>query len=310
MPSLTVALAGNPNSGKTTLFNRLTGARQRVGNYPGVTVEWKEGVRRTADGDVRFVDLPGTYSLTAYSEEELVARDYLLSERPDVVVDVVDASNLERNLYLTTELMELGLPLVVVLNMSDVADARGLRIDERQLARRLGAPVVRAVGSRGEGLEAIIASVLDVASRNGDGDPARVDFGAHVEPHVAEVVRALGDLDAPPPPRQRRWFAVKLIERDEKVLAQMGDTPAAGPAAAAAAELDLDGPDTSDIEVSRRRYAYIDGVCREAVSGGDRPLRDRTDQVDRFAMHPVWGIPVFLALMFGAFHLTFTLGAP
>ena len=311
MHSYTVALAGNPNSGKTTLFNRLTGAHQRVGNYPGVTVEWKEGVRKTPQAELHFVDLPGTYSLSTFSEEELVARDYLLTRGPDVVVDVVDASNLERNLYLTTELLELGLPLVVVLNMSDVAERQGVRIDTRSLSARLGCPVVPSVGTRGDGLEAVLASVLDVVSRNGDGLPNRVDFGSQVEPHIAQLVRTMGDLDQPVlPDCQRRWYAVKLLERDEQVSAQLGATPVVGPATAAASALDLDGEDTSDIIISRQRYAFIEGLCRAAVKGRARPGRDRTDRIDRWTMHKVWGVPIFLLLMFAAFHLTFTLGAP
>lgn len=310
MPSYTVALAGNPNSGKTTLFNRITGAHQRVGNYPGVTVEWKEGLRRLPQAELNFVDLPGTYSLSSFSEEELVARDYLLNQHPDVVVDVVDASNLERNLYLTTELLELGLPLVVVLNMSDEAERKGVHIDTRTLAARLGCPVVPTVGSRGEGIEALVASVLDVVSRNGDGLPHRVDFGAQVEPHVASLVRTMADLRPAVPDPQRRWFAVKLLERDEQVLAQLGDTPVAGPAASASSQLDTDGEDSADIVINRQRYAFIGALCQAAVRGRARPGRDRTDRIDRWTMHRIWGVPIFLVLMFAAFHLTFTLGAP
>ncbi len=311
MQRVTVALAGNPNSGKTTIFNRLTGARQRVGNYPGVTVEWKEGVRRTPQAELRFVDLPGTYSLTPYSEEELVARDYLLSGKADLVVDVVDASNLERNLYLTTELLELGLPVVVVLNMSDVAVARGLIIDAQKLSRRLGVPVIAAVGRSGQGLDDLLDAVLQIAGRNGERPPPRVDFGAQVEPRLRRVVAALDGLDgAAPPAGQRRWHGVKLLERDHEVLAKL---VAAGlPAATAdiAAELDLEGPDTSDITVSRARYAFIAATCEGAVRNGQRRSLDPSDRVDRFAMHPVWGVPIFLALMFVVFNLTFALGEP
>ena len=142
----TVAVAGNPNAGKTTIFNNLTGARQRVGNYPGVTVEWKEGTVKRGDLSLKLVDLPGTYSLTAFSEEELVARDYLLNHAPDVVIDVVDASNLERNLFLTTELLEIGCPVIIVLNMADMARDRGLKIDIPALSARLGVPVPVSVG--------------------------------------------------------------------------------------------------------------------------------------------------------------------
>ncbi len=310
MQRFTVALAGNPNSGKTTLFNRLTGARQHVGNYPGVTVEWKEGVRRTPDAQLHFIDLPGTYSMTTFSEEELVARDYLLSDRPDAVIDVVDASNLERNLYLTTELMELGLPMVVVLNMSDVAEAKGLAIDTEALSKRLGAPVVRVVGTRGHGVEAVLEAVLQVAGRNGDGPRPRVDFGTEIEPHIAQLVADMEAQESRLPARQRRWHAVKLLERDQRITEDLDDEALAAGATIAAAALDHDGPDTSDITVSRRRYAFIDKICAAAVRGRARPGNDRTDRIDRVAMHPFWGVPIFLTMMFLVFHLTFTLGDP
>jgi ferrous iron transport protein B len=310
MSRITIALAGNPNSGKTTLFNHLTGSRQQVGNYPGVTVEWKEGVRKRGDAQLHWVDLPGTYSLTAYSEEELVSRDYLLGGRPDVVVNVVDASNLERNLFLTTELMELGLPLLVVLNMSDVARARGVEIDVQALGEALGAPVIPAVGHRGEGLEQLEAMVVDLCARNGDRPRPRVDFGPDVEAHLARLVERLGAAGDGPPARNRRWHAVKLIERDPRVIQDTTDPDALAVADEAAAALDEDGPGTSDVTVSRQRYAFIGEVCRRAVRGRHAPGRDRTDRIDGVAMHPVWGVPIFLGLMYLVFHLTFTLGAP
>ena len=310
MKQFTVALAGNPNSGKTTLFNRLTGARQQVGNYPGVTVEWKQGSRRTGEVELTIIDLPGTYSLTAYSEEELVARQVLLGQRADVVVDVVDASNLERNLYLTTELLELGLPVVVVLNMSDVAEAKGLTIDVDLLSRRLGAPVIPAVGSRGLGIDAVLDAVIDVVGHNGHRHRPRVDFGPEVERQIDRLVDRLAAVDGGPPAAQHRWHAVKLLERDHEVLRTCRDRALVTIAESAAAALDAAGPGTSDITVSRRRYAHIDTVCRPAVRGTARPGNDLTDRIDRVAMHAVWGVPVFLGLMYLVFNLTFTIGAP
>ncbi len=162
---ITLALAGNPNAGKTSLFNALTGARQHVGNWPGKTVEKKEGLFTYAGQTCKVVDLPGAYSLSAYSPEEIIARDYIVNERPDVVIDVVDASNLERNLYLTVQLLELGCPLIVALNVIDVARARGIRIDQARLSRRLGGvPVVETVGSRGAGLDGLLAAVAHVVA--------------------------------------------------------------------------------------------------------------------------------------------------
>ncbi len=310
MKRFTVALAGNPNSGKTTIFNRLTGARQRVGNYPGVTVEWKEGVKHTPDAEINFVDLPGTYSLTAYSEEELVARDYLLTGGCDLVVDVLDASNLERNLYLTTELLELGLPVVAALNMSDVAESKGLAIDAGKLSARLGVPVLPVIGSQGRGLDELIAAVLATVDRDGDDPPLRVDFGPQVEPVVEDLVADMRSRNAGPSPGQRRWHAVKLLERDNAVVRDCHDPILSRLAEQGATSLELDGPGTSDVTISRQRYAYIADVCKGAVTGTARPGNDVTDRIDRVAMHPVWGVPVFLALMFVVFNLTFTLGDP
>jgi len=307
----TVALAGNPNSGKTTIFNRLTGARQRVGNYPGVTVEWKEGVIETEQTHLRFIDLPGTYSLTAYSEEELVARNYLLESGPDLVIDVVDASNLERNLYLTTELLELGLPLVVALNMSDVAVSRGLEIDAAVLARRLGVPVVPMVGRTGRGIDTMLEAVLATVHRRRAPGQTRVDFGEVVEQRIRRLVDAMTQMDGDAPPAaQRRWHAVKLLERDQAVLATPAGRALAALAETSASELDQQGYDTSDITVSRQRYAYIEQLCRGIVKAQRPSDLDRAYRLDRAAMHPVWGVPIFLGLMFLVFNLTFRLGEP
>ena len=162
---LNVALAGNPNSGKTTIFNKLTGARQHVGNYPGVTVEKKEGVCRYKDVEINVIDLPGTYSLTAYSIEEVTARNFIINEKPDVVIDILDASNLERNLYLATQFMELGVPLILALNMNDVAKSRGIEFDLKKLAELLGIPVIPTVGSKGIGMNELLDAVLSVKKK-------------------------------------------------------------------------------------------------------------------------------------------------
>jgi len=160
----TIALAGNPNSGKSTVFNALTGARQHVGNWPGKTVEKKEGICKRDGYEIQVVDLPGTYSLTAYSLEEVIARDYIIEEKPDVVIDVVDAANLERNLYLAVQILELGAPLVIALNMSDIADSRGLRIDKEMLSQGLnGTPVVPTVANKGKGINELLQAVIRVA---------------------------------------------------------------------------------------------------------------------------------------------------
>lgn len=307
---LTVALAGNPNSGKTTIFNRLTGARQRVGNYPGVTVEWKQGVRRTPDAELRLVDLPGIYSLTTLSDEELVARDYLLERRPDVVVHVVDASNLARNLYLATELLELPIPLVLALNMSDVAQHNGVVIDAEALASRLGVPVVPVVGTRGDGLAELERAIV-AARRNG---VKPVDLG----PAVEEQVRLLADrltaarphdaasVDEPP----ARWRAIKLLEQDRLVGDTLTDPSLRAAAVAAAHALDEGDDITSDVVIARQRYAFLQRLCAVVQRQEGQPPRSFGDRIDQVAMHAVWGVPAFLASMFIVFHLTFTLGNP
>ena len=252
-----MALAGNPNSGKTTIFNRLTGARQRVGNYPGVTVEWKQGLRRTPEAELRLVDLPGIYSLTTMSEEELVARDYLLHQRPDVVVHIVDASNLARNLYLATELLELAVPLILVLNMSDAAEHQGLAIDVRALSTRLGVPVIPAVGTRGEGLDDLERAILTVT----DGRARPVDLGPAVEAQVRRLAvrlaanRGAGG-EAPP-----RWEAIKLLEQDPQVTDRVVDPELRQAIAQAVRELDEGDDVTSDVVVARQRYAFIQNLC-------------------------------------------------
>ena len=181
MKKIVVALAGNPNSGKTCIFNMLTGARQHVGNYPGVTVEKKEGLCRDADYEMTMVDLPGTYSLTAYSVEELVARNFIIDDQPDVVVDIIDSSNIERNLYLATQLIEMNAPLILAFNMSDVAEQRGLRFDIEQLSRLLGAPIVRTVGNKAKGKAELLEAIRQVVEQERGRHPHIVHYGNEIE---------------------------------------------------------------------------------------------------------------------------------
>jgi ferrous iron transport protein B len=211
---LVIALAGNPNAGKTTIFNQLTGAHQKVGNWSGVTVEKKEGHLTHKGQKMTVVDLPGIYSLTAYSVEEIVARDFILEEHPDVVVDIIDASNLERNLYLAVQLIELNIPLVFAMNMIDVARARGITIDFDHLSRLLGVPIVQTVGTRGEGIDQLLDTVMEVASGK---DPVsrhiHINYGNDIEEEILrirEVLKLDPDFNSRYYPR---WVAVKLLNR-------------------------------------------------------------------------------------------------
>ena len=219
---ITIALAGNPNSGKTTVFNNLTGAHQHVGNWPGVTVEKKEGSYRYRGYKVKVVDLPGVYSLTAYSPDEVVARNFILEDRPDVVVDIVDASNLERNLYLTVQLIELEANLVVALNMMDVAESRNYKIDVDSLTRELGAPVVPIVATRKESHNKLLQEIVDVFEGKTIIKKTKLYYGSELEEHIKELETLITkdeELSHQFPPR---WLAIKLLEEDSEVLGKIG----------------------------------------------------------------------------------------
>lgn len=214
---ITVALAGNPNSGKTTLFNNLTGAKQHVGNWPGVTVEKKEGNYSFKGYDIKLVDLPGVYSLTAYSLDEVISRNFVVDENPDVVVDIVDASNLERNLYLAVQFLEMGVKLVVALNMMDVAQSREYQIDVRELSHLLGAPVVPMVANRNRGTVELLETIIGVVQGKINVKGLRIKYGREVEEEIARLEAMISDE----PRLQKypaRWLAIKLLEEDEEII--------------------------------------------------------------------------------------------
>ncbi len=217
MKEIKVALAGNPNSGKTTLFNNLTGARQHVGNWPGVTVEKKEGTCTYKDYLIKVVDLPGVYSLTAYSIDELIARNFIVEEKPDVVVDIVDATNLERNLYLTVQLLELGAKVVMALNMMDEAVSRNHHIDVKKLSELLRIPVVPTVANRNQGTKELLEAIIAVAEGREEVGGIRINYGKEIEDEIAELEKLISTtslaLKYPP-----RWLAIKLLENDEEVI--------------------------------------------------------------------------------------------
>ncbi len=219
---ITIALAGNPNSGKTTVFNNLTGARQHVGNWPGVTVEKKEGSYRYQGYHVKVVDLPGVYSLTAYSLDEVVARNFIIDDKPDVVVDIVDASNLERNLYLTVQLIELEANLIVVLNMMDVAKSRSYQIDVNGLAQELGAPVIPMVATHKEGNDKLRQEIVNIFMGKTTTEKTKLFYGSELEEHIKELETLIArdeELSRQFPPR---WMAIKLLEGDREVLQKLG----------------------------------------------------------------------------------------
>ena len=311
---LTVALAGNPNSGKTTIFNALTGSRQHVGNYPGVTVEKKVGLCRHRGVSLDVVDLPGTYSLTAYSTDELVAREFVIDQHPQVVVDVLDASNLERNLYLAVQFMELGMPLVLVLNMSDVAAARGYVFDLEELSVLLGGvPLVRAVGNRGEGIGRIRDAIVDVATGARHLRPVPITYGPEIDKEIGKLAAVLEPEADRLAPRQVRWVALKLLENDgpirERIRHVCGNAEALLAAADdAVARLRKILGDEPEIVIADRRYGFISGACQETVRNTVELRHTRSDAIDAVITHPVLGLPIFLGLMYLVFWATFRLG--
>jgi ferrous iron transport protein B len=332
---LRVALAGNPNSGKTSVFNCLTGARQHVGNWPGVTVERKTGRLSHRGYDIEVVDLPGTYSLTTFSVEERVARSFIVDERPDVVVDVVDSGNLARNLYLTVQLLELGAHVVVDLNMWDELEASGAKLDRAKLAELLGAPVVPTVAQRCEGIEELLDAVVDLAE---DRVPRHrhvpVSYGGHVDDVVAGLAAAIEDAAGAPgaaaavpegkaagsgrpdalrrlPPR---WVATKLIEGDPEVAALVeGAAPglAAVRDAAARGARHIAAATGSDPErvISEGRHGFVAGALREALTETTVDRMELSRRIDGIFTNRFLGYPIFLFFMWLLFQATFRLGA-
>ncbi len=312
---ISVALAGNPNSGKTTIFNNLTGSRQHVGNYPGVTVEKKEGRFGHLGHDIEVTDLPGTYSLTAYSIEELVARNFVVDEKPDVVVDIVDASNLERNLYLATQFMELGVPLILAFNMSDVAAAKGYAIDIDLLSRLMGVTIVKTVGHRGEGMRELKDAIVRVSTAKKDEKPTLLSYGRELEQELKALIPVIAENTLVGSSLEARWLAVKLLEDDKEVqkqVAQAAHAPAKVTEAVqkARSRIEKHFGDAAEIVIADERYGFISGACQEAVRTTVESRHSTSDRIDSVFTNRVLGIPIFLGLMFLVFKLTFTVGDP
>ena len=312
MSEVVVALAGNPNAGKTTIFNRLTGARQKVGNWPGVTVEKKEGELRIGDRLFRIVDLPGIYSLTPYSLEEVIARNFILEEGPRIILNVVDASNLERNLYLTVQLMELGKPMVLALNMIDVAKARGLYVDAETLSRLLGIPVVPTVGTKGLGMEDLVETLMAVVEGQKESRPVHINYGREIETALAELTETLSALNILPG-YPRRWLALKLLEGDRDVLERIRKEPRAEALWPRIEEITErltrifdESPEALIVEA---RYGFIAGAVREAVRISAISRKTLSEHLDDVLTHRLLGFPIFIGFMYLLFYLTFKLGA-
>ncbi len=313
--AITVALAGNPNSGKTTIFNALTGARQHVGNWPGVTVEKKEGTLTHKETTVHVVDLPGTYSLTALSEEEIIARNFIFDGSADVVVCVLDAANLERNLYLAVQLMEMRVKVVLALNMIDVAKARRIDIDDRRLSQLLGLPIVLTNGKKGIGIDDLLDDVIEAASttENGKQSPV-VGYGADVEQEIQKIEERLRNSGASEDRPPLRWLAVKLLEQDsdvtkkyERLLARDGVEKQIEQSREYLGQVYGDSP---DIVLADSRYGFISGAMRQTVHS-DRPDRVfLSDKIDTVLTNRLLGPVILLAVIYGVYQFTFVGSEP
>ena len=291
--SLRIALAGNPNSGKTTLFNALTGSNQFVGNWPGVTVEKKEGKLKKHE-DVTITDLPGIYSLSPYTLEEVVARNYLIEERPDAILNIIDGTNLERNLYLTTQLTELGIPVVLTVNMMDLVKKNGDKIDTAELSRQLGCPVVEVSALKGTGVSDAAEAAIN-AAKSGKTIPKH-RFSGPVEHAIAHIEEAVvHDL----PEEQQRWYAIKIFEHDNMVMDQLkipADTLAHIEEDIKAAEIELD--DDAESIITNERYLYIAEVVKACCKKNQKADLTTSDKIDRVVTNRFLGLPIFAAVMF------------
>ena len=302
--AIRIALAGNPNCGKTTMFNALTGANQYVGNWPGVTVEKKEGKLKSkkVKEEVVVTDLPGIYSLSPYTLEEVVSRDYLLKENPDVIVDLVDATNIERNLYLTTQLIETGVPVVIALNMADLLEKRGIKIDVARLSMLLDCPIVETSALKGEGLDKLIDEAIKTAKKK-EADLPKEIFNKDLEDAVSAAAEVLpSSIDA----NKKRWYAVKFLEKDSKVAESIKLTDsAAKKIEELRAGLEKSHDDDMESIVTDERYKFIQKIVGTTVKKGKDKLTT-SDKIDKIVTNRILGIPIFIAVMFVVYYISVT----
>jgi ferrous iron transport protein B len=313
---LSIALAGNPNSGKTTIFNNITGTRQKVGNWPGVTVEKKEGNINKSGYDLKIIDLPGTYSLTPYSIEEIVARNFILDERPDVVIDIIDASNLERSLYLATQLREIDCKVLFALNMADVARTRGIKIDDKKLSELLAVPVVFTIGNKNKGIETLLKKAIELAESDYVIPKKRkVKYSKDIEGSISKIEHFIGNHAADSIPYNIRWTAIKLLEDDkivkERVLEKTGKI-----GEDILREIDNQRnflvdrfDDDPEIIMTDERYGFIAGIIMEVLTTSTKQRVDISRNVDLVLTNRFIGFPIFIFFIWAMFQMTFSLGA-
>lgn len=312
-----LAFAGNPNAGKTTLFNAITGSHQHVGNYPGITVDRKEGSTILGDSKIDIVDLPGCYSLTAYTQEELVARQVLVEERPGLVVNVVDATKLERHLYLTMQFLELGVPVMLALNMMDDVRSKGIQINVKQLQKDLGCPAVGTVARTGAGKEELLRTAVEYAQqRNGEWRPLEISYGPDVDPVLERLSAMIAEADILQQKYPPRWVALKHIEGDDSIIEQgRSIDPELSEQIEAEVQILRDHCMKTlntfpEAIIADYRYGFINALLKKSVfaTQPQSARLDLTDKIDQVLTHKVAGPVLMLALLYAMFHITFTLG--
>ncbi len=309
--TIIVGIAGNPNSGKTTIFNELTGAHHKVGNYAGVTVEKREGIRKYKDYTIKIYDLPGTYSLTSYSLDELVARDFIIDEKPDIVIDVMDSTNIQRHLYLCMQIQEFGIPIVGLLNMTDEAKQHGIEIDSLALGDLLGIPMLKTVGRKKSGLDGVFDLVIDTYENQSKQKKCLL-YGNELEMHIDKIINLISKDEKFIKNYPPRWLAVKLLEKDENVCSKLKTN--------AAYDQIIHQKDESikwiaghfnrdsEIVVTEQRYGYIHGAVKETLKVSLETKFSFSEAVDKVVLNNYLGLPLFLFIMWGIFQLTFKLG--
>ncbi len=310
MKDIRVALVGNPNAGKSTIFNSLTGAKQKIANYPGVTVDIKQGTIKHKDINIVIYDLPGIYSLFSQSEEEIIARDFIVTEKIDVILNVIDVSNIDRNLNLTLQLMDLNIPIVAILNMSDIAESNGYSIDYTKLSSMLAVPVVKAVGSKGVGSQNIVTEIERLANGEWINNYPRIDYGQDIEAEIENLCKQLVIPDEISSKYSKRYVIIKLLEDDESIHEKIYVGKNIDYIRRSKEKiLSLTGDDSA-VLVSYARHGYITGIVRESV---DKRVIDRinvSDKLDKVLANRVIGLPIFFGLMYLLFQMVFTVGGP
>ena len=311
---ITIALAGNPNCGKTTIFNDLTGARQHVGNYPGVTVEKKEGNLKYKDYEIKVVDIPGIYSLTAYSIDEIIARNFIVEEKPDVVIDIVDTSNLERNLYLAVQFMELKVPLIIALNMADIAEKQGLKIDRKSFSKILGVPLVFTVATKSQGLNELLDEVIKMVETKAKPEEGVINYSKEVHLELDKLKNILAQDKELIKNYPSKWLSLKLLERDAEVTGRVRKSLYSDrimtQVEKSITQLKNIFGDSPEAIIADRRYGYISGACREAVKKNPEERQILSDKIDQVLVNRVLGLPIFLTLIWLLFNFTFKLSGP